>query len=148
MSEIDEVMVEKAARAIEPEVWARFDNATRPYIENRGASCDCEQHWYALTWAAGCRSVEDVKNWWTICDDAVATWDVHVWRQSWNKARAALTAIFPDLREKHYAECTAGIVAWLKDQWYRGDLVCGDELAAAIDRGGHITKEGKPHGAS
>ena len=55
----------------------------------------------------------------------------------------AITAILPDLREQHYAECAAGIVAWLKDQWDRGELVCGDELADAIERGDHITKEGE-----
>lgn len=31
----------------------------------------------------------------------------------------------------------AKIVAWLRDQWERGELVCGDELADAIDRGDH-----------
>lgn len=73
--------------------------------------------------------------------------DYPAWMFGMPEVRTILTAILPDLREQHYAKCTARIVGWLRGPAFSSrhpeDAAFACHVAAAIDRGDHITKEGE-----
>lgn len=82
---------EDIARIIEPNAWDVFDKSTAPYKGNRGSIGD-ENFWYQRTWGSGCRTVNDVYEWWLSTTDVLVL-DVYRWRESLLKADKVLEII-------------------------------------------------------
>lgn len=93
--------VEKVARIIEPYGWRQFDDALRPYKENRGAQGNtAEQFWYSITYQQhSFRTAKEVRKWFLIedTDGKEDRWPVCVFavRDSLKKAESVLSAIDP-----------------------------------------------------
>lgn len=60
-------VIERLAREIEPIAWQRYDDALRPYLEDRAPSDDygegTETVWYRLTQERGMTTAEEVSQW-------------------------------------------------------------------------------------
>jgi len=116
-------LVEKCARIINPWAWGQFDTALAPYKENRG-SAGSENFWHQNLWQAGCRSEADVISHWRYVEKDVLEGAIVSWRDSIEKARAALAIAMPAA-----FEMAAGVV-----DHHRPDASFDDSGAGAMER--------------